>query len=128
MPTAGKLIKAPAVKEKSSCSATRSQWGCALFPTPQISAPAFWEHHLDRGRIQAPLPPSILPPPPQAPKTTAPRTPPRPMALLCVWVVAQPGYCLAQLPSTYFMHKQTTRRRWPGSSDIKTTMSSRDHS
>lgn len=46
-----------------------------------------------------------------SPQNHGPKPRPHPTTLLCAWVVAQPGYCLAQLPSTYFMHKQTTQWR-----------------
>lgn len=98
--------------------------GMCSVPTtlPQIPARPFWERRTDKGHVQLSLPPSILP------RNHGPNPRPHPTAPLCAWVVAQPAYCLARLPGTYFMHKQTTQRRWPGGSDIKTTMSSQDHS
>lgn len=108
-------------------------WFPSAHPPHPPSPPDFSSRSLGTAFIQGPHPTAPAPirptsTPHRPPKTTAPRTLPHPMALLCVWVVAQPDYCLVQLPSTYFMHKQTTRWHWPGSSDIKTTMSSQDHS
>lgn len=86
-------------------------------PLPDFCSRGLGTPFIQGPRPSAPAPIRPTSTPHWSPKTTAPRTLLHPMALLCGWVVAQPGYCLVQLPSTYFMHKQTTRWHWPGSSD-----------
>lgn len=106
--------------ERNPAAFLAFQLGSARVPTtlPQdIPAHPLWEHHIDKGCIH--LPPAPHPSYFQPPKLWPPKAQPHPTTPLCAWVVAQPGYCLAQLPSTYFMHMQTTQRRWPGSSGIK---------
>ncbi|KAK5886114.1 hypothetical protein CesoFtcFv8_017186 [Champsocephalus esox] len=76
-------------------------------PPPKSQLTRSGKHHIDKGRIQTTPAPNLSYLHPHSP----PKPRPHPSTLLCAWVVAQPGHCLARLPGTYFMHKQTTQRR-----------------
>ena len=103
------LIISPLHHERNPAAPLREPNGDVLGfppPSPQIPAHPLWETPYRQGPHPTAPAPHLSYLHPHSPPNHGPKPRPHPTTLLCAWVVAQPGYCLAPAPR-HVLYAQT---------------------